>query len=32
MQTEAIARVVHEANRAIQIEQDDPTIPVAPHS
>lgn len=24
-----IARVVHEANRALQIEQDDPTIPVS---
>ncbi len=25
-----IARVVHEANRALQIEQADPTIPVSP--
>jgi hypothetical protein len=25
-----IARVVHEANRALQIEQNDPTIPVSP--
>lgn len=24
-----VARVVHEANRALQIEQDDPTIPVS---
>lgn len=27
---ESIARVVHEANRALQIEQADPTIPVSP--
>ena len=26
---EQIARVVHEANRAVQIEQNDPTIPVS---
>jgi hypothetical protein len=25
-----IARVVHEANRAVQIEQADPTIPISP--
>lgn len=28
---EAIARVVHEANRAVQVEQADPTIGVGPH-
>lgn len=31
MTPEAIARVVHEANTAIQVEQADPTIPVSPH-
>lgn len=31
MKTDQIARVVHEANRAVQIEQGDPTIPVSPH-
>lgn len=30
MRPEQIARVVHEANRALQIEQDDPTIGVGP--
>lgn len=30
MTPEQIARVVHEANRAVQIEQADPTIPVSP--
>jgi hypothetical protein len=30
MNPKQIARVVHEANRAVQIEQDDPTIPVSP--
>jgi hypothetical protein len=30
MKTTHIARVVHEANRALQIVQDDPTIPVSP--
>ena len=30
MQPQDIARVVHEANRAVQIIQDDPTIPVSP--
>lgn len=30
MTPKAIARVVHEANRALQIEQADPTIPVSP--
>jgi hypothetical protein len=30
VQDEQIARVVHEANRAVQIEQADPTIPVSP--
>lgn len=29
MKPEQIARVVHEANRAVQIEQADPTIPVS---
>lgn len=29
MTPEQIARVVHEANRAVQIEQNDPTIPVS---
>lgn len=29
MDIEAIAHVVHEANRALQIEQDDSTIPVS---
>lgn len=29
MRTEQIARVVHEANRAVQIEQADPTISVS---
>lgn len=28
---ESIARVVHEANTALQVEQADPTIPVSPH-
>lgn len=27
----AIARVVHEANRAVQIEQADPSIPITAH-
>ncbi len=31
MKAEQIARVVHEANTALQIEQDDETIPVSPH-
>lgn len=31
MSPAAIARVVHEANRAVQVEQADPTIPVGPH-
>lgn len=31
MTPEQIARVVHEANRAVQVEQADPTIPVSPH-
>ena len=31
MDSKSIARVVHEANRALQIEQADPTIPVSPH-
>lgn len=31
MQPEQIARVVHEANRALQVEQRDPTVPVSPH-
>lgn len=26
-----IARVVHEANRAVQVAQNDPIIPVSPH-
>lgn len=30
MHAAAIARVCHEANRALQIEQDDPTISVSP--
>lgn len=30
MEAEQIARVVHEANRALQTEQADPTIPVSP--
>lgn len=30
MRVEQIARVVHEANRAVQVEQADPTIPVGP--
>lgn len=30
MTSDQIARVVHEANRALQIEQADPTIPVSP--
>lgn len=30
MDVTKIARVVHEANRALQIEQADPTIPVSP--
>lgn len=30
MTAEAIAHVCHEANRAVQIEQNDPTIPVSP--
>ncbi len=30
MHAKQIARVVHEANRALQIEQADPTIPVSP--
>lgn len=30
MTASQIARVVHEANRALQIEQNDPTIPVSP--
>jgi hypothetical protein len=30
LETESIARVVHEANRALQIEQADPSIPVSP--
>lgn len=30
MTAEAIAHVCHEANRAVQIEQADPTIPVSP--
>lgn len=30
MKPEQIARVVHEANRALQIEQADPAIPVSP--
>ena len=29
MHAPQIARVVHEANRALQVEQDDPTIPVS---
>ncbi len=29
MHAEQIARVVHEANRALQVEQNDPTIPVS---
>lgn len=31
MNVEYIARVAHEANRAVQIAQADPTIPVSPH-
>lgn len=31
MNPTAIARVCHEANRALQIEQDDESIPVSPH-
>lgn len=31
MTPEQIARVVHEANRAVQVEQGDPSIPVSPH-
>lgn len=31
MRAEQIARVVHEANTALQVEQNDPTIPVSPH-
>ena len=31
MNVSQIARVVHEANRAVQIEQADPTIPISPH-
>lgn len=31
MNPESIARVVHEANRAVQVEQADPTISVSPH-
>lgn len=30
MEATAIAHVCHEANRALQIEQNDPTIPVSP--
>lgn len=30
MRSRQIARVVHEANRALQIEQNDPAIPVSP--
>lgn len=30
MNVESIARVCHEANRALQVEQNDPTIPVSP--
>lgn len=30
MEIAAIARVCHEANRALQIEQGDPSIPVSP--
>lgn len=30
MNTEQIGRVVHEANRAIQIVQGDPSIPISP--
>lgn len=29
IETQSVARVVHEANRALQIEQADPTIPVS---
>lgn len=31
MTPDQIARVVHEANRAVQVEQNDPTIPVSVH-
>jgi hypothetical protein len=30
MNADAIAHVCHEANRALQIEQADPTIPISP--